>query len=215
MAYPRKQGVSAESFKDWFHSADSVNIGLSELLRPITNASHTRDRKQAPPDSACLTGTRTGVIKWIVSWVSSSVLIKRQHVLWVYGYAGCGKSAVAQEVSERIQSGGRLLATFFFCRNAGDRSRMGRLPNTLASQMAISLPETAPLIEAAVKAEPQLIHTESYGFSLGARLQRLVYEPFKAVAARISYGEYFLSSPYLIVIDGLDECDERCCVQKS
>ncbi|RXW14900.1 hypothetical protein EST38_g10956 [Candolleomyces aberdarensis] len=27
--------------------------GLRELLQPITDASHTRDRKRSPPDSAC------------------------------------------------------------------------------------------------------------------------------------------------------------------
>ncbi|RXW16898.1 hypothetical protein EST38_g8951 [Candolleomyces aberdarensis] len=141
------------------------------------------------------------------------MLIKRQHVLWLYGYAGCGKSAIAQEISEQAQGGGRLLATFFFCRGAGDRSKIGRLPNTLASQMGTSLPDTIPFIEAAVKAEPVLLQVESC-FSLSARLQRLVYEPFKAVAAQTSYAEYFLSAPYLIIIDGLDECDDKEGVQE-
>ncbi|RXW19568.1 hypothetical protein EST38_g6296 [Candolleomyces aberdarensis] len=199
-----------------FHQHHSPLVdgrSLAELLQPITDASHTRDRKRSPPDSACLPGTRKGVIKWIVSWASSSVLAKRRHVLWVYGYAGCGKSAIAQEVSEQIHGGGRLLATFFFCRNAGDRSRIGRLPNTLASQMTASLPGTAPFILAAAKVEPQLLQTESC-FSFGARLQRLVYEPFKAFAGQVSYAGYFLSSPYLIIIDGLDECDDKEGVQE-
>ncbi|RXW19565.1 hypothetical protein EST38_g6295 [Candolleomyces aberdarensis] len=195
------------------HNLPPEERTLAELLQPITDASHTRDRKRSPPDSACLPGTRKGVLKWIVSWVSSSVLAKSQHILWVYGHAGCGKSAIAQEVSEQIHGGGRLLATFFFCRNAGDRSKIGRLPNTIASQMTISLPETAPFIQAAAKGEPQLLQIESC-FSFGARVQRLVYEPFKAFAARVSYAEYFLSSPYLIIIDGLDECDDKEGVQE-
>ncbi|KAJ2928236.1 hypothetical protein H1R20_g8857, partial [Candolleomyces eurysporus] len=195
------------------HNLAVEGKSLFELLKPITDASHTRDRKRSPPDSACLPGTRKGVIRWIVSWVSSSVLIRRRHILWVYGYAGCGKSAIAQEISERVQSEGRLLATFFFCRNAGDRSEIGRLPNTLANQIATSLPETVPLIEAAVKAEPELLQVKS-SFSLGARLQRLLYEPFKAAAGQASLAKYFLSTPYLIIIDGLDECDDKEGVQE-
>ncbi|RXW17520.1 hypothetical protein EST38_g8331 [Candolleomyces aberdarensis] len=186
---------------------------LIELLQPIADASHTRDRKRSPPDSACLPGTRRGLIKWIASWVSQGLLIKKKHVLWIYGYAGCGKSAIAQEISERVQSGGRLLSTFFFCRNAGDRSEIGRLPNTLASQMAISLPETASFIKAAVKAEPELLQIES-SFSLGARLQRLLYEPFKAAASQASLTKSLISTPYLIIIDGLDECDDKEGVQE-
>ncbi|RXW13685.1 hypothetical protein EST38_g12169 [Candolleomyces aberdarensis] len=80
--------------------------------------------------------------------------------------------------------------------------------------MATYLPETAPLIEAAVKAEPQLLRAAESSFSLGARLQRLVYEPFKAVAARASLTRSFLSNPYLIIIDGLDECDDKEGVQE-
>ncbi|KAJ2914645.1 hypothetical protein MD484_g5756, partial [Candolleomyces efflorescens] len=212
-------------------NAYRVDIGLSELLQPITDASHTRDRTRSPPDSACQAGTRKDVIKWIVSWTSSSVLrSRRQHILWLYGYAGCGKSAIAQEIAEQVHSGGRLLATFFFFRGAGDREEMGRLPNTLAAQMAISLPKTAPLIEAAVKAQPQLVQFEPYStqvksdikgtsrlrtrscFSLSARLQRLVYEPFKAIAGRSVFTK--LSEPYLIIIDGLDECVDKTGVEE-
>ncbi|KAJ2929785.1 hypothetical protein H1R20_g7289, partial [Candolleomyces eurysporus] len=212
--YLWKRGVSLD-FGYEFQTVDTIDEGLFELLRPIKDASHTRDRKRSPPDSACIAGTRKGVIEWIIAWVSSSVilLIKKQHILWVYGYAGCGKSAIAQEISEQVQDGGRLLATFFFCRNAGDRSKIGRLPNTLASQMATSLPDTVPFIEAAVKADPELLQVES-PFSLSARLQRLVYKPFKAASSQVSLAKLFRSTPYLIIVDGLDECDDKEGVQE-
>ncbi|KAJ2923974.1 hypothetical protein H1R20_g13123, partial [Candolleomyces eurysporus] len=38
---------------------------LYELLNPIKDASHTRDRKRSPPNSACLVDTRTEVIEGI------------------------------------------------------------------------------------------------------------------------------------------------------
>ncbi|RXW22178.1 hypothetical protein EST38_g3679 [Candolleomyces aberdarensis] len=184
------------------------DITLFDLLRPITDASHARDRKRAPPDAACFPGTRTEVIRAILSWAISSLLVRWQHVIWLYGYAGSGKSAIAQEVCEQIQGAMLLLASFFFFRNAGDRSRIGRLPNTLASQLARTIPETAPLIAAAVKAEPDLVLAEST-LSLSARLQRLVYDPFKAVVERSLFGRWSLCRPYLIVIDGLDECEDK------
>ncbi|KAJ2928234.1 hypothetical protein H1R20_g8863, partial [Candolleomyces eurysporus] len=79
--------------------------------------------------------------------------------------------------------------------------------------MATALPETAPLIEAAVKAEPELLQVESC-FSFSARLQRLVYEPFKVAAAQASVSTSLLSEPYLIIIDGLDECDDKEAVRE-
>ncbi|RXW12923.1 hypothetical protein EST38_g12930, partial [Candolleomyces aberdarensis] len=79
--------------------------------------------------------------------------------------------------------------------------------------MATSLPNTIPFIQAVVKAEPELLQVES-SFSLSARLQRLVYEPFKAAVPQNSLAKSFLSAPYLIIIDGLDECDDKEGVQE-
>ncbi|KAJ2929788.1 hypothetical protein H1R20_g7287, partial [Candolleomyces eurysporus] len=79
--------------------------------------------------------------------------------------------------------------------------------------MATSLPDTVPFIEAAVQADPELLQVKS-PFSLSARLQRLVYEPFRAAASRASLAKLFRSTPYLIIIDGLDECDDKEGVQE-
>ncbi|KAJ2919091.1 hypothetical protein MD484_g1328, partial [Candolleomyces efflorescens] len=83
---------------------------------------------------------------------------------------------------------------------------MLRFPDTLACQMAVSIPQVAHLIEAAVKVEPALVSSESDStLSLDTRLRRLVYEPFKAAVPFTAS----LAHPYLIVIDGLDECEDK------
>ena len=58
--------------------------------------------------------------------------------------------------------------------------------------------------------EPGLLQS-----SLVAQLRRLVYEPFKAAVTRgVSLlGSSLFSRPYLVVIDGLDECEDRREVQ--
>ncbi|KAJ2930641.1 hypothetical protein H1R20_g6453, partial [Candolleomyces eurysporus] len=188
-------------------------FALSDLLQPIPDASHKRNRKVSPPDSTFFPGTRKVVIKAILSWASSNVLLQRNHIFYLYGYAGSGKSAIAQAVCEQVGRGSRLLASFFFRLDAGDRSRIGRLPNTLASQVATALPETAPLIQAAMNSDSELASTHSR-LALGARLEALVYEPFKTVIERSSLAPNTLSHPYLIVIDGLDECEDKEGVQE-
>ncbi|KAF6754803.1 hypothetical protein DFP72DRAFT_364413 [Ephemerocybe angulata] len=183
-----------------------LNTGtLLDLLNPIPNASYTRNRKLSPPDSSCLPGTRKDVIQKVVDWVDSSLLLKDSHVMWLYGYVGCGKSAIAQAVAERYARKKRLAASFFFFRGSGDRSRVGRFAATVASQVAASIPSTASTIEAAAKAHAGLLDPS---MSLGAQFQHLVYNPIDAVKwAKL--GLNMLKGPYLIVIDGLDECDDR------
>ncbi|RXW11283.1 hypothetical protein EST38_g14572, partial [Candolleomyces aberdarensis] len=86
---------------------------------------------------------------------------------------------------------------------------MTRFATTLACQLAAAIPEAAPFIEQAVKAEPGLLES-----SLIAQLRRLVYEPFKAAAKRGRLlRTSLLKGPFLIVIDGLDECEDRQDVQ--
>ncbi|RXW16026.1 hypothetical protein EST38_g9827 [Candolleomyces aberdarensis] len=176
---------------------------LIELLRPIRDASHTRDRRTSPPNSACFRGTRTHIIRKIVSWAESS-LLWNTHVLWLYGYVGCGKSAIALAIALKFGRRQLLVGSFFFFRNTGDRSRMTKFATTLACQLAAAIPEAAPLIENAVRAEPGILQSD-----LVSQLHRLVYEPFKAAVKRGRLLKCLLKGPFLIVIDGLDECEDR------
>ncbi|RXW22625.1 hypothetical protein EST38_g3228 [Candolleomyces aberdarensis] len=184
-------------------------LDLIQLLQPIPDASHTRDREISPPNSACFPGTRQEVIQAIVSWAKSS-LLWNTHVLWLYGYVGCGKSAIALAIALKFERSNRLVGSFFFFRNTGDRSRMTKFATTLACQLAAAIPEAAPFIEKAVRAELGLLGSSS----VVSQLRRLVYEPFKAA---VGWGRLFrtilLESPFLIIIDGLDECEDRRDVQ--
>ncbi|RXW13279.1 hypothetical protein EST38_g12572, partial [Candolleomyces aberdarensis] len=177
---------------------------LIQLLQPILDASHTRDRETSPPNSACLPGTRTDMIRIIVAWADST-LLWNTHVLWLHGYVGCGKSAIALKIALIFEERKRLVGSFFFFRNTGDRSRMARFATTLACQLAAAIPEAAPFIEKALKTRPGLLQA-----NLAAQLRHLVYEPFNAVAwsGRLLWTT-FLKGPFLIVVDGLDECEDR------
>ncbi|KAJ2930589.1 hypothetical protein H1R20_g6503, partial [Candolleomyces eurysporus] len=144
------------------------------------------------------------IIRRIVAWADST-LLWNTHVLWLYGYVGCGKSAIALAIALKFEERNRLVGSFFFFRNAGDRSRMTRFATTLACQLADAIPEAAPFIEKALKEKPGLLQS-----SLVSQLRHLVYEPFKAAAwsGRLLWTTA-LKGPFLIVIDGLDECEDR------
>jgi hypothetical protein len=128
------------------------------------------------------------------------------HIYWLHGFAGCGKSSISLKVAQIYSDSGRLLASYFFFRGAGDRSTMHRFAVTLASQLAAALPATIPLIEAAVKAEPGLLTDK---VSLTTQLDRLILSPFRNVVEQRVLAETLTNGPFLIVIDGLDECEDK------
>ncbi|RXW23753.1 hypothetical protein EST38_g2105 [Candolleomyces aberdarensis] len=199
-----EQRINIVHGNQYVSESSSDQATLVQRLKPITDASHTRDRENSPPNSACFPGTRTDVIRTIVAWVDSW-LLWNTHILWLYGYVGCGKSAIALAIAVILEESKRLVGSFFFYQNTGDRSRMTKFATTLACQLAAAIPEAAPFIEKAVKAEPGLLQS-----NLVAQLRRLVLEPFKAASwsGRLLWTSLVKGS-FLIVIDGLDECEDR------
>lgn len=142
------------------------------------------------------------MLKKIVRWVNSkSSLLKKSRILWLYGYVGCGKSAIAQAIALKFADNERLAASFFFFRGSGDRSKTTRFAATIASQVAAAIPSTAPLIHDALRAEEGLLQPT---VPLTIQFQRLVYGPIvKATKWDL------LRKPFLIVLDGLDECHDK------
>ncbi|RXW14861.1 hypothetical protein EST38_g10991 [Candolleomyces aberdarensis] len=90
---------------------------------------------------------------------------------------------------------------------------MVRFAVTVASQMAAVIPETVPFIEAALTKQPGLLKPGT--LSLEFELQNLVFEPFTAAfnsssTPPSSPGRTSPATlPFLIVIDGLDECEDK------
>lgn len=85
---------------------------------------------------------------------------------------------------------------------------MARFAATLASQLASAVPAAAPYIAAALDADPSLLNSH---VSLTIQLERLVYEPFQAAIPRRarSLRRFLAQGPFIVVIDGLDECDDK------
>ncbi|KAJ2917518.1 hypothetical protein MD484_g2896, partial [Candolleomyces efflorescens] len=83
--------------------------------------------------------------------------------------------------------------------------------------MIAVVPETEPIVRAAVQSNPALLKREEGGISLRTQMQSLVYAPFKA-AVQEGNGNVSLRAlaqgPLLIVLDGLDECDNKDEVQE-
>ena len=121
-------------------------------------------------------------------------------ILWFYGPAGAGKSAIAHNIAKRCELEKLLLANFFFSRSDPARSHSKALITTISYQIAINIPGTREKVVAAIERDPLILSR-----SLEAQVSALIVEPLREPLE----AGYFNAptSRRLIIIDGLDECD--------
>ena len=121
-------------------------------------------------------------------------------IMWLYGSAGAGKSAIAHKIAHRCNLQNLLLASFFFARSDPTRCTAKYLIATIAYQITISIPGAREKIVATVEKDPP-IFTRSLEAQVISLIVKPIREPLEA--------GYFNAptSRRLIIIDGLDECD--------
>jgi len=120
-------------------------------------------------------------------------------MLWLYGPAGAGKTAIARTIAELCAKGGLLLASFLFFRSDAKRNTMLPLVPTIAYRVACDIPGARELINTVIEADPLILSS-----SLEAQFTKLLLEPLRLLADR-GYRHF----PKLIIIDGLDECLDK------
>ncbi|PPQ85335.1 hypothetical protein CVT25_000724, partial [Psilocybe cyanescens] len=193
-------------------------------------AFHDSGERFDPPK--CHHNTRVAIIKRIMDWIGGLNEDTREAlIMWLYGAAGAGKSAIAQTIAEILDGQHFVLASFFFWRNDPQRGTAKLLVTTLAYQLAVKLPlvfrerlgqafENDPLIttrslEAQFKTLLPLVFRERLGQafendplittrSLEAQFKTLVREPL----VELLHSGFSTNNHIVVIIDGLDECDD-------
>ena len=179
------------------------------------NAFYDSDNRADPPKSH--ENTRVAVITKIMDWVTSTMDTDAfmqcicspavapdtdAFILWLYGPAGAGKTAIARRVAELCEAQGLLLASFLFFRSDSKRNTMKPLVANIAYCIARGIPGTNELINNAIEADPLILT-----YSIEVQLTKLVLEPLRLLADQ---GHFFGGEfPRLVVIDGLDECLDK------
>jgi hypothetical protein len=170
-----------------------------ELLKQhiAPGAFHNSDERYDPPK--CHPRTREAVLKKIMDWVKDADKVAL--ILWLYGPARAGKSAIAQTIAELLEEAGLLAAAFFFSRIAAGHNDKTPLVATLVYQLIISIPEIRAHVLGALEQDPAL-----FSRSIEAQIEALIIKPLNAVATDETLAPILLSRPRLIILDGLDEC---------
>jgi len=142
----------------------------------------------------CHENTRVAVLEKIDDWVDLVIEIAA-FIMWLYGAAGAGKSAIARTMAEKLHSRQQLLATFFFSRADSSRNTIKSVVATLAYNIVLSVPESRPLIVATIENDPHILSRP-----FAHQLEQLIFGPLQRLSQQ---GVVY---PTVIVIDGLDEC---------
>ncbi|PPQ85371.1 hypothetical protein CVT24_005367 [Panaeolus cyanescens] len=180
--------------------AGSTNIA-NLYSRSAPSAAFDSKERYEPPQ--CHPDTRVKFLKRVEDWAENGPL----PLMWLHGPAGVGKSAVAQTTAETLHKSGKLAASFFFSKTApteSHRGHDGRFVTTIAHQLTERIPDLRKLVQDVIKNKLSV-----FDLNLKQQVMELILEPMKQLQ-RGGINPHLLGSlPNVIVVDGLDECQDE------
>jgi hypothetical protein len=135
-------------------------------------------------------GTRLSILNEAKSWVEDT---KAEQIFWLADVAGSGKSTVANHLARQWKLDGRLAGRFFFSREAEQTRNITYFFSTVAQQ---GLSRLGSKVQRTVGDGIREL-LDPVSATLKEQCEWLFVLPLKAV-----------SSPVVLVLDALDECDE-------
>jgi hypothetical protein len=172
-------------------NAMAQSIELKEL--PVANGAEFGTYMDQHEEE-CLPGTRTDLLHDIEEWADSP---EGKCIFWLNGLAGTGKSTISRTVAKSFREQGLLAASFFFKRGEGDRGNAARFFPTITKQLFTKIPEIHLAILQVIRDNPGISAKP-----LKEQFNELIYQPLHSLNRPENQ-----SSPLVIVIDALDECE--------
>jgi len=118
---------------------------------------------------------------------------QKQHVFWLNGLAGTGKTTIAQTFAQTALANGKFGASFFCSRSVQGRSDLHAIFPTLAFQLTHQDQCFQKELLQVLKE-----HRDVRQLSLCVQMEEFIVRPLKAA-----------NIPTLIIIDALDECKDK------
>jgi hypothetical protein len=159
---------------------------LLEELRP-------KDLERGLSKSECMEGTREDILEKINEWIED---FQAPNILWLRGFPGSGKSAIASTLVAKLRKSHRLGSSFFFERDKAILTTPAALWRTVAYDFARLYPSVRKVIVAKLDEDEVSPNTAN----IEMLFRHLIEEPLKVsnniLPARLP----------IVVIDALDEC---------
>ncbi|KAG8714768.1 hypothetical protein FRC09_017283 [Ceratobasidium sp. 395] len=163
---------------------DHLPHSPSAWYRPLSGDSIHR--------SGCEPNTRIEIVDEIRYWIRYN---RDQGLYWLNGMAGTGKTTIAYSMCEHLESSGHPMASFFCAWQLPECRNVRLIIPSLSHQLSLLL---GPFRSTIVMSED----VEVLNWSISEQFERLVATPLRRA------GHTFLANP-VIVIDGLEECDNH------
>jgi hypothetical protein len=150
-------------------------------------------------DKGCIPGTRMEVLQKLQDWIGKKHTSADPSLFWLYGIAGCGKSAISHRLSKSLSDKERLGACFFCKRDDKDHNNPRKVLPTIAYQLACKVAKFRISLSSALENKAALSEDTS------------VSEQYELLFASIENDDSKDSKQedFIIVIDALDECGDR------
>jgi len=109
---------SGMKYYDYYQiNVQCLNFTGLDMLRDNSIPATAHDSYETQSyKSSCLKGTRMQHIDDITAWTTCINQSQQHCLLWMWGPAGVGKSAIAKSCAEKTAEKGRLGTSFFFSR---------------------------------------------------------------------------------------------------
>jgi NACHT domain len=138
-------------------------------------------------------GTRRDIFARVDDWVEDP---GAPNILWIKGYPGIGKSAIASSLVDRLRLSKRLGSSFFFQRERATVMTPNTLWRVIAYDLARQYSSIRKHLAAALEADETIINA----VNIDKLFRQLIQEPLVATK------EIPADRLPIIVIDALDEC---------
>ncbi|KIM24750.1 hypothetical protein M408DRAFT_317021, partial [Serendipita vermifera MAFF 305830] len=171
----------------------SLEILISNQDDDIIAKLKPKDLECESKVETCLEGTRRDILYNIRTWAAD---LEAPNILWLNGYPGVGKSAIASTIVEELHASNRFGSSFFFQRERAS----AMTPNALWCNVAYDLARRYPSIRKHIV--NALIANESLPTTLNidALFRELISEPLT------KSDDIPIDKLPVIVLDALDEC---------
>ncbi|KIM27398.1 hypothetical protein M408DRAFT_311277, partial [Serendipita vermifera MAFF 305830] len=166
----------------------------------ISNKDDAVIAKLLPPDldcgphvNECMDGTRQDILERIERWSHD---LDAPNILWIKGYPGVGKSAIAASAVEKYRLSGRLGSSFFFRRERADVLNPNALWRKVAHDFGRRYPDIRKWLVTALSENetiPSMVNTDSL-------FRQIIQEPL------VASGETTSANLPIVIVDALDEC---------
>ncbi|KAG8724609.1 hypothetical protein FRC09_016579 [Ceratobasidium sp. 395] len=170
-----------------------IGVVLDRLLRSTTALNRLPD-PNALPRTTCAENTRVDVLHNIKGWIRHG---NNRQVYWLSGMAGSGKTTIAYTLCDHLKNSGYPTASYFCMRRLPTYRKANLILLEVSRQLSLlSRPFLCALHDAI---SPDAV---VQNLPIHDQFKRLIAMPLRRV------GHTFPAHP-VVVIDALDECEDR------